>query len=103
MGGSMHHTIRRVFPSLWSFIVTLAFCLIIVDGQTITGRISGTVRDKSNDVLPGATVVVVNEATQITHTAITDESGFYVITNLPPSDYTVTIEHRGFKKAITKN
>jgi Carboxypeptidase regulatory-like domain len=99
----MHHAERRLFASLCCFFIVLLFCLIVVNGQTITGRISGTVKDTSNGVLPGATVAVTNEATQITRMATTDEEGFYVITNLPPGNYTVAIEHGGFKKALTKN
>jgi Carboxypeptidase regulatory-like domain/TonB dependent receptor len=99
----MHHTKRRLFASLCCFFVALMFCMIVVNGQTITGRISGTVKDTTNAVLPGAIVVVTNEATQITRTAMTDEEGFYVITNLPPGDYTVAVEYGGFKKALTKN
>jgi hypothetical protein len=98
----MHHTKRRFFASLCSFFVALMFCTIVANGQTITGRISGTVKDTSSAILPGVTVAITNEATQITRTAMTDEEGFYVITNLPPGDYTVAVEHGGFKKVLKK-
>jgi hypothetical protein len=81
------------------------FCLalLLCSGalaQTITGRISGTVRDAARDVIPDAGVTVINDATQIARTAQTDAEGFYVITNLPPGSYTVTVERSGFKKVI---
>jgi Carboxypeptidase regulatory-like domain len=69
-------------------------------GQTITGRISGTVRDESRDVVPDANVTVTNDATQIARTAQTDAEGFYVVTNLPPGGYTVAVERSGFKKVV---
>jgi hypothetical protein len=69
--------------------------------QTVTGRISGSVRDPSRAVVPAATVIVTNEATQIVRTTRTNDEGFYVVTNLPPGDYTITVEHGGFKLFVT--
>jgi hypothetical protein len=67
--------------------------------QTITGRISGTVTDSNGAAVPGVTVKIVNEATQQTRNVTADPNGFYVATNLPVGNYSVTIEHRGFKRA----
>lgn len=67
--------------------------------QTITGRISGTVTDSSGAAVPGVTVKITNEATQQPRSAMTDPNGFYVATNLPVGNYSLTIEHQGFKKA----
>ena len=67
--------------------------------QSITGRISGAVTDASGAAVPGVTVKIVNEATQQSRSAATDPNGFYVATNLPVGNYTVTVEHQGFKKA----
>jgi Carboxypeptidase regulatory-like domain len=67
--------------------------------QTITGRISGAVTDASGAAVPGVTVKITNEATQQPRSATTDSNGFYVVTNLPVGNYTLTIEHQGFKKA----
>src|SRR5262245_28472625 len=67
--------------------------------QTITGRISGTITDASGAAVPGVTVRIINEATQQSRVATADSNGFYVATNLPIGNYTLTIEHRGFKKA----
>src|SRR5262249_37980952 len=71
-----------------------------VQAQSVTGRISGTVSDSSRAVVPGATVTVTHEATQSVRTARTDDLGFYVVTNLPPGDYTVSVEHGGFKTFV---
>src|SRR5688500_18859546 len=93
--------IRHRFTTvLYSICVVLTFCLC-ANAQSVTGRISGTVKDASKAVIPGATVTVTNEATQITRAATTDEEGFYVVTNLPPGSYAVAVEHAGFKKVLT--
>ncbi|HEY3131001.1 MAG TPA: carboxypeptidase-like regulatory domain-containing protein [Acidobacteriota bacterium] len=75
-----------------------AVSLCSLPAQTIMGRISGTVTDSSKAVIPGATVTVVNDATKLTRTAVTDDNGFYVVTNLPVGNYSVTAELPGFKK-----
>ncbi len=79
--------------------LTLALCCSL-NAQSVTGRISGTVKDASRAVIPGATVTVTNEATQIARTATANEEGFYVATNLPPGVYAVAVEHAGFKKFL---
>jgi outer membrane receptor protein involved in Fe transport len=59
--------------------------------STTTGALQGTVKEESNgEALVGVTVVASSSSMQGTQTAITDENGFYKITNLPPGDYIVT-------------
>ena len=70
-----------------------------VYAQTNVGRISGTVADTSGGVIHGATIKVTNDATGLSRTAISDDSGFYLVTNLLPGEYSVSAEHQGFKKA----
>ena len=67
-------------------------------GQAETGVITGTVTDTSNAVVPGATVTVVSAATGLTRSTTTASAGEYAITNLPPTTYTMTVEHAGFQK-----
>jgi hypothetical protein len=71
-----------------------------VSAQTIFGRISGTVKDASGGGVPNANVTVTNEATNSSRTATTDETGFYTVTNLPVGTYRVTVEQKGYKKAL---
>jgi len=66
--------------------------------QTDAGSVGGFVRDPSGAVIPHAKVVVKNEATGEEHPATTNDSGYYTVTNLPPSLYVVTVEAAGFKK-----
>ena len=67
--------------------------------QTITGQISGTVRDSSGGVLPGVSVTVLNTATGLTRSEVTGASGGYVFPSLPIGPYTVTAELEGFRRA----
>jgi len=71
--------------------------------QTSFGTITGVLRDSSGAVLPDAEVTVTNNKTGIARTVNTDSNGNYVLPSLPPSDYTVSAELRGFKKAVSAN
>ena len=65
--------------------------------QLQSGRIVGTIFDPQRAGIPGATVTVVNAATNITRTAVTDSEGNYVVTPLDPGTYNVTAEIPGFQ------
>ena len=67
--------------------------------QTATGQISGTVRDTTGAVVPGAAVTVFSDLTGLTRTAVTDANGDYVAALLPPGRYSVAAELQGFSTA----
>src|SRR5438105_2379236 len=70
--------------------------------QTTTGSIVGVVTDPTGASVPGAAVTVMNEGTGIAAIrTTTDSSGNYVATALPPGRYSVSVEHTGFKKALS--
>lgn len=95
-------------PRVWNVLAVCAVMLAVLIampsvmlGQSDTTSLSGTVRDSSGAVVPGANVSVRNEATSLERRTTTNTSGYYVATNLPPGTYTVTVEATGFKKSIT--
>src|SRR5207253_1701034 len=59
--------------------------------------IAGVVRDASAAVLPGVTVEVASPALiERTRSSLTDSSGQYRMTDLPPGSYVVTFSLTGF-------
>ncbi len=72
-------------------------CAIAAFAQSDLGSISGFIRDPSGATVPGAKVTVRNQS-GLERQTITNESGYYIITNLPPGMYTVSVEAKGFKK-----
>jgi Carboxypeptidase regulatory-like domain/TonB-dependent Receptor Plug Domain len=62
-----------------------------------TASINGTVVDPSGAVVPGATISVVNEATNAPRQTQSDETGTYNISNLAPGTYDVTIAKTGLR------
>ena len=69
----------------------------IVDSAT--GSIVGTVRDTSGAVLPGVAITVSSQALMAPSRFSTRNDGTYLITGLPPGDYTLAYSRSGFKAA----
>ena len=65
--------------------------------QTVTGTISGTIVDQQGQVIPGATIAVVNESTTDSRPAVSDERGNFQVTNLQPGTYTVRVTMDNFR------
>src|SRR5690349_24100860 len=86
--------------SLRAALLALAVlvCLNIAFAQSDLGSISGFVKDPSGAVIPKAQVTVKNEATGTERKTSTNESGFYIVTNIPAGLYTIVAEAPGFKK-----
>lgn len=61
-----------------------------------TGSITGTVRDSSGSVVPGAGVGVSNSAGGLDRTTATDSAGSYLVPGLPAGTYTLTVSAHGF-------
>jgi hypothetical protein len=70
----------------------------MVLGQNYNGRISGTVSDKSGAVIPGATVILTNDETQVSRKLTTDGNGYYSVPNLAPGIFSVEADATGFRK-----
>ena len=50
--------------------------------------------------MPGVTVTLVHDLTQVAATRVTDDKGRYLFDFVDPGPYTITAELDGFKKAI---
>jgi hypothetical protein len=75
----------------------------LLQAQDATGRVVGTVTDRSSAVIPGAHVVVTNAATHVSRETVTDSSGFYQVLALPIGNYTVSVDHKGFNPVTTNS
>ena len=75
----------------------MAIVLAIPAYAAITGTISGTVGDSTGAVLPGVTVLAVNQDTGVNQSVVTDTRGFYSFSALPVGSYTITATQPGFE------
>lgn len=78
-----------------------------LSGQVTSGTISGTVKDSSGAVLPGAAIKIDNTDTGAGRTLTTDSRGYYSAPNLTLGQYEITTTLSGFqtevKRGITLN
>jgi hypothetical protein len=83
-------------------VITICFALSLPAwAQKDTGSIVGTVNDQSGALIANARVQVTDIERGSTFEAKTNVSGEYVASPLRVGRYTVTVEHPGFKKAIS--
>jgi hypothetical protein len=86
----------------FSFIYGPSFPLA-AQSQITTAAVDGTVVDASGAVLPGVTVELRNAETNLTRTLTTDRDGRFVVLQLPPGRYTVTLKLTGFATLVMED
>jgi hypothetical protein len=74
----------------------------VASAQSTTGTISGHVSDSQGLALPGVTVSVASPNLQGIRSTVTSEIGDYVVSLLPPGNYTLTFDLSGFQKVDKK-
>jgi hypothetical protein len=60
-------------------------------------RLTGTITDQSQGVIPNATITVTAQATGLQYSAVTNGVGAFTISSLPVGDYTGSITGNGFE------
>ena len=70
--------------------------------QTISGSMSGTVIDESDQVITNAVVTIVNESTGEERKGTTNEAGTFTFAALTPGPYSIRVEMQGFKPLEVK-
>ena len=65
--------------------------------QVTTGTFLGTVYDSTKAAVPGASITVTNLQTGVARSALSTSTGEYVINLLPVGNYSLRVEHAGFK------
>lgn len=96
----------RCVPMPLRYLVPIALlacsCLVapLVFGQVETARITGTVKDQTGAVLPGAKVTILNTDTNIPFVSASDASGHYDSMPVKTGRYRVAVENPGFKRAV---
>lgn len=68
------------------------------NAQVATGSIAGTITDPNGASVPGARLVLTNDANGVRTEAISSEAGLYVFPTVPVGQYTLTVEKTGFKR-----
>ncbi len=99
-------SIAKSFAYFAAFTLSLVTIIFLfsepVMAQATSGTLRGSVVDPNGGVVAGATVTAKNEATGIETSSTTSDDGSFVITNLLPGKYSVTIAPTsGFSSKVT--
>jgi hypothetical protein len=72
----------------------------LISGQTVRGRIEGTVKDPQGQLVPNASITVTNTGTGEKLNATSTADGTFSVNEVKPGNYTVTAEIQGFKRIL---
>jgi Carboxypeptidase regulatory-like domain len=98
------YSLRRAASSFFGLVVCAAFLLALGAAPALaqtasSGSVSGQVTDPQGGMVPGATVTLLDTATNTAQTAVTNESGRYNFPVVNPGVYDITVSKTGFKVA----
>src|SRR3979411_774951 len=68
--------------------------------QSTNASLTGRITDPKKAVITAATITVINTGTGIHYQGLTNETGTYYVSNLPPGRYRIEVEKLGFKAVI---
>src|SRR5215471_253439 len=85
---------------LCALFCALLFSFHKASAQATTGLIVGRITDSSGAVIPGTTITATDEDKGVSFAGRSDNSGNYVILNVTPGTYTVTVSHQGFADSV---
>jgi hypothetical protein len=83
--------------------ILVALAAAAAHAQSITGSLTGTVTDPANAVVVGASLKLVNPATQAERSGATNEAGRFFFGSLQPGAYTLSVEAQGFRRVERTN
>ncbi len=90
------------FRNIIGVIVICVALSISILAQVAGGNVSGTVTDSSGGAVANANVSILNPATGVKRSLVTNESGFYSAPNLVPGIYEVTVSATGFATMVER-
>ncbi|HZZ14639.1 MAG TPA: carboxypeptidase-like regulatory domain-containing protein, partial [Candidatus Sulfotelmatobacter sp.] len=79
----------------------MSVCLCgIAHAQSASASLAGRITDPNKAVIKDATVTVINTETGVRFEGLTNETGTYYVSDLPPGRYRIEVEKLGFKAVI---
>src|SRR5262245_26483854 len=83
-----------------SFLFAILAGTFVINAQTFTASVLGTVTDASGAAVPSATVTATNSATNVKIETRSDGTGRYLLPQLQPGTYRLESSAAGFKKYV---
>ncbi|HEY6253395.1 MAG TPA: TonB-dependent receptor, partial [Candidatus Angelobacter sp.] len=89
--------------SIRPFLLVVALFLLLAFSLPVSAQygagIQGTVTDQTGAAVKGAGVTATNQATGVSSSTTSNDTGFYAVQFLPPGKYTVDVDAASFKKS----
>src|SRR6266478_50800 len=95
-GGLMKRILTLLMLASFLSVVTC----VTAGAQGATAQISGTVKDSTGAVLPGAEVTATQTETGIARNTVSNETGAYALPNLPLGPYKLEASLPGFRTFV---
>src|SRR5206468_2478685 len=90
----------RLFPTNAVVVLCVLAHAATLGAQTAAGTITGTVKDETGAVLPGASITITNTDTALARNLVSDPSGRYAAPDLPPGPYEIKASIQGFSTVV---
>src|SRR6185437_13754173 len=109
LGGAMRSLIRSFGMRCGTVLMVVLLSLCTVNQaaaqSTYTSQLTGVVSDNSGAVIPGASVTLTDQGTNIAANSVTNSSGIYLFTDVRPGTYTIRVDAHGLaseeRKGVT--
>ncbi len=88
----MNNFVNRCVPGVFILLLTASLAF-----AQATASLNGRVSDESGGVLPGVTVTVTQTDTGFTRSVVTEDTGEWLVPNLPTGPYRLEVALQGFK------
>jgi hypothetical protein len=87
---------RKLTLLVYWAVATALLSAVPTFGQTTNGLITGVITDPSEAVVTGAHVELLNTTTGVRRETATDSNGQYIVPQLPPGVYDISVSKQGF-------
>jgi hypothetical protein len=101
-GGKMQKKILPIVCFLALFLTAISVNLIQAQ-SVLEGKLTGTVTDDQDEILPGATVEITGPSIMGTRSVVTSGRGSFVFLNVTPGTLKLTASLPGFKTYVQEN
>ncbi|MEX2260395.1 MAG: TonB-dependent receptor [Bryobacteraceae bacterium] len=92
--------LRTPFLRRAAVFAVAVFFTLPAPAQTVAGSISGLVTDPTGAAVSGASLTVTDLDRNVSLRTVSNDTGFYLVTPVPPGRYSIQAEKTGFRRFV---
>ncbi len=85
---------------IFCFVLAVALVPGAIAQQSTNAQITGIVTDSTGASVPGVSIKATNTATNVDFSTVSNEAGVYVLPQLVPGPYQITVSKEGFQTLV---